>query len=108
MNEPTSEQAIEFIAKYGRRASLTVNKLGGLVPFITAMNSSVGRELLKDDVDRMDVLLEKVYQETANDQEKAEFRYLRDTRFPKVLDRLNNFIKLTQEIQTKTGGTRNG
>jgi hypothetical protein len=73
----TVEQLERFIEKYGRRATNTMSVLGKYEPFIQAIQTDVGKEILRDDIVRHEILLTKIYNDQADDAEKAEFRYLK-------------------------------
>lgn len=73
----TIDQLEEFIERFGRRATNTMSVLGKYEPFMQAIQSEIGRELLQDDISRHEVLLVKIYNDQADDLEKAEFRYLK-------------------------------
>ena len=83
-----------------RDASETLKILGKLAPFVEAMNSEKGQELLKDDVMRHQELLEKIYNEKESDQERAEFRYLK-LRLKVVSERLSRFDEGMAKVKEK-------
>ena len=98
----TIDKAIDdFRVKHGKKADIALTQLGKSLDFVQAINSPIGQELLKDDVIRLDELMEKIYNENATSQELAEFRYLKG-RIAKVKTRLNAYVKQTQEIVNGT------
>lgn len=90
------------------RGTNALSILGRVYPNLdTVFNHPIGKEILKDDIDRVSELLHKVYLETASPQELAELRYLRLTRIPKIIDRVNSYLKALIEVkhtQTTTKG----
>ena len=100
MTNPTVVQVEDYLRRTGKRGSDTIKLLAHLNHFIVAINSDIGKELLKDDVDRSDELLVKIYEENATDQEKAEFRFLK-TRLKKVSERIATYVAKAQEVTNK-------
>ena len=96
------QSAIEDIAGYlsktGKRGAHTLDILGKYQPFVTAVSSTIGWELLKDDIQRHEELLEKIYNEQAEIQELAEFRYLK-LRLRKVSERIAVYLDKLKEIR---------
>jgi hypothetical protein len=89
-----------YLKATGKRGASVLSNLGKLNPYFNAvMGSTIGQELLKDDVDNMEKLLEKIYSENATPQEMAEFRYLRDKRFPVLLKRITYYLEQIGEIK---------
>jgi hypothetical protein len=95
---PSIRQLEEYQEKYGKRAASTLGVLGKLVGFVEAIKSPLGLELLKDDIERVDELLEKMILENITPQELAELRYLKNQRLPKVTGRISTFLKLSKEV----------
>lgn len=98
--EPTLRETEEFLKNRGKRGVETIKALAKLQPFVSAMRSPIGSEILKDDVNRQEELLSKIWNETATDQEKAEFRYLKQ-RLEKISKRLEEYILKGQEVSGK-------
>jgi hypothetical protein len=96
----------KFLKEVGkRRGGLTLSILGRLEPYFNAiMKSEVGKEILRDDINRMDELIMKIYDDEATPQEKAEFSYLRDKRFPAVLSKLKIYLEKLGEIKKVVHG----
>lgn len=92
------EDIAGFLSKTGKRGAQTLDVLGKYQPFVTAISSPIGWELLKDDIARHEELLEKIYNETGTPQELAEFRYLK-YRLRKVSDRINLYLDKLSEIK---------
>jgi len=78
MESALSYKEIEdFVRVLGRRANETLSYLGKNKQFINAISTPVGQELQRDIVLRLDELIGKIWEETASDQERAEFRALK-------------------------------
>ncbi|OHB71864.1 MAG: hypothetical protein A2W23_06345 [Planctomycetes bacterium RBG_16_43_13] len=96
---PTSlEDIAGFLSKTGKRGAQTLDILGKYHPFVTAVSSTIGWELLKDDIQRHEELLDKIYNEQSTPQELAEFRYLK-VRLRKVSDRITIYLDKLKEIK---------
>ena len=96
--EVTVDQLEQFIKRYGRRASHTMSVLGKYDPFVQAIQTEVGQQLMKDDIDRHEYLLNKVYEEQANDSEFAEFRYLK-RRLLTVAERITIWMEAMKSVK---------
>lgn len=96
----TSIEIDKYLAMMGKRGGEILSILGRLHPtFETYVNTMVGKEVLITDVNRMGELLEKIYEENATPEEKAEFRYLRKVRLPYVMSKLDTYFKKVNEIK---------
>ena len=67
-----------FIAKDRGKAKRILSVLGKNQQFLNAVKSPIGQELLNDGIERMELLLEKIVNEEADEKEKAEFRCYRE------------------------------
>ncbi len=77
-----------------------ISALGRLTPQINSMvNSEPGREILNQEINRMEDLFIKIYREEATDIERSEFRYLRDIRLPMIIEKLDIYLKGIEEIK---------
>ena len=101
MREASNIAIEKYIEEGGRRAKNTLSLLGKLLPFVQAINSELGQELLKDDIDRHEDLLVKMYEENITPQELAEFRYLK-MRLKKVSMRVAEYNKGLNEVTSKS------
>lgn len=97
MTAPSMKQVEEYLQKHGRRAANTMKLLGRHQPFIEAISSEIGMQLLQGDIDRHEELLTKLYEENITPQELAEFRYLK-LRLKTVSAKITDYAKLNQEI----------
>lgn len=98
VKEPSINDLEHFLLSNGKRASNTISLLGKLNSFVQAVNSPIGKELLKDDIERHEELLVKLYEENITDQEKAEFRYLK-LRIKRVSERLATYVRNVNEVK---------
>jgi len=96
----TSTEIEKYISMMGKRGGEILSILGRLHPtFETYINTMVGKEILITDVNRMGELFEKIYEENATSEEKAEFRYLKKVRLPYIMDKLDKYFKKVNEIR---------
>ena len=100
MIEPTIDELEGYLKNHGKQASLTVSILGKLQPFMNALKTELGQEILKDDMIQHEILLTKIYNENATIQELAEFRYLKN-RLRKIAERVNTYNEKVREITQK-------
>jgi len=77
MEKLSTESINRFLQTSGKKAARVLNTLGKNQAFMSAIESPVGQELMSDALIRMEGLLDKVIDETATPQEKAEFRALK-------------------------------
>lgn len=63
-----------FLAKSGQRGARVLSVLGRQQGFVDAIESPLGRELLKDAVMLSDQLLDKIVKEEASDADRADYR----------------------------------
>ncbi|MCK5611359.1 hypothetical protein KAR91_56335 [Candidatus Pacearchaeota archaeon] len=66
-----------FLSTRKKDAERVLSVLGKTQGFYEAINTPVGIELLKDATTRMEIILEKMINEEADETERAEFRALR-------------------------------
>lgn len=74
---PTREEVDGYLAKMRRRGERTLSLLGQYQDFISAMNTTVGRELLADLVREHEGLLDKISNLNATDEEKMQYQVVR-------------------------------
>jgi hypothetical protein len=99
MDDITLTEIEKFLKMTRVRGGQIITILGRLHPnFETYMNTEVGRELLKRDVERCDELLEKIYLETSTDLERAEFRLLKK-RIEEIFTKVQNYMKNVNVIK---------
>jgi hypothetical protein len=84
----------------GKKGGMVLSVLGKLQKELdSVVNSSLGSEILRLDILRLEELLVKIYNEQATGQELAEFRYLKNTRLPVIIGKIRKFYELTQEVK---------
>ena len=70
----TAEQLADFLRRKGRVGSQTLSVLGKYRPFVEAINSEVGKEILRDAILVHESLLTKVADLTATPEETMEYK----------------------------------
>lgn len=103
MERPSLNEIQEFLRNKGKKGEMAITLLGKLEPFMQAIQTEVGWELLRDDIARYEELLMKMESETATQQELAEFRYLK-IRTTRIAERVNRYVNSLKEI--KDGKTK--
>lgn len=96
MDNITKDGVRDYVSKHGRRGQMIVDAISKILPTIQVIfDTEVGREILKEDIERCEMLLEKLIEFDATDEDKVEFRYLRDRiiRLGKKLELFFNYIK---------------
>lgn len=76
MSEITADILANYMKKNQRTWSRTLAVLGDTQPFMDAVNSETGRELLKEAISTHEALLSKIARMTATEEEKMEFRVI--------------------------------
>ena len=96
----TLSEIQRYLELTGKKGSLVISILGRLTPQLNSiLNNEMGREMLRDDINRLEELLMKIYKEEATEIERAEFRYLKDRRFPYLIEKLKVYINKVDEIK---------
>ena len=99
----SQDDAREYLTKIGKRGLKTLSVIESLAPFVEAMQTELGAELLKDDIEQHSALINKIYRsliETGNAEQKdvIELR-LRDDRLKKIYDRLKTYSVSVQMVK---------
>lgn len=94
----TEEDVARYAKKRGpQNTGRLLSVLGKDKQFLNAWDSPIGKELMEHDLNKAEMLLEKIITESASPQEKADFRAIREslvyrasriTRYYKNLDNL--------------------
>lgn len=73
------KETIELYARAtdGKRAQKMLKVLGKTHGFVAAFKDKVGQEVLLDALQRTEEILDKIVEETATEEERAEFRALK-------------------------------
>ena len=75
--EITPTQLENFLRKYKKPAVKVLEILGRNQPFYHAVHTPIGKELLKNLMDRLDVLSEKLVSGEMSAEERAEYQVCR-------------------------------
>jgi hypothetical protein len=95
----SKESFSEYLEKHGKRGQMVVDGLSGILSELQMIfETSVGKEILKDDVERCEYLVTLIMEEKASDLEKAEFRYLRG-RIIGIGEKLSKYLDLVNKIK---------
>jgi hypothetical protein len=88
--EVSQEQVIKFLREKGKRGAQTLSVLGKFAPFMEAINSASGAELLRDLNTKHDELLDKISELNATESDRAEYKAVRDM-ILRWCDKINRF-----------------
>lgn len=95
------ESVQAWVDKYGKRHSRAREVLSKLIPGIIAtLGSEIGKEILKDDMDRYGQLLDKAGMAALSQDEAVEYTYLRK-RLTGLVGKINQFLRLQSDLQDK-------
>lgn len=94
----TAEQFANFLRKRGKYGQQTIEVLNKHMPFVEAIETEIGRELLKDAVGLHEALLMKVADLTATPEETMEYKAVRKILL-KWSERIAAYNKEFEEIQ---------
>lgn len=94
--EITPAAIAKFLEVHGKRGMKTLSILGRTKDTYNFVSSDIGRELLGDTMNQMEILLEKIIDMTAKEEEKIEYRVL-----SKFFKTLTNKVGLYLENQRK-------
>jgi len=84
-----------FLNKHGKRGAEILSVLGRNQDFVEAFRSKLGQELLADAIELTQNLLVKIYENKADDNDKADFRAYK--RIIEIWTRRINHIEITKE-----------
>ena len=89
----------QFIATHKQHAARVLDILGKRTPFVDALKSDVGRELINECAVEMNHILDKIFDETATEKDRADFRS-----YKKIATRwatkINEYNKLMNKVLT--------
>jgi hypothetical protein len=97
----TTEQLTDYLKRTGRSGVRTLSTLGYFQPFVEAINSPIGKELLKDALAVSDSLLIKIGDLSATPEETMQYKAMRAilvrwseriSRYEQSLDKLNKGV----------------
>jgi len=96
----TPEQLADYLKRKGKFGSQTLSVLGRHHPFIEAIGSEIGKQLLKDAIGLHERLLSKVATLEATDAEKMEYKAVGSILL-KWSERIATYEKALAEITAK-------
>ena len=103
MDDITFTEVEKFLKITRSRGGRIISLLGRLHPNLeTYLNTEVGRELLKRDIETMDEIFIKIYNETSTDLERAEFRHLK-VRLEEIMGKIELYMKNVNLIKKAVG-----
>ena len=104
----SSDEAREYLSKVGKRGLRHLATIEALSPFVEAMQTELGAEFLKDDIEEHSLLINKIYGELINegkaDQKDVIELKIRHDRLRKIYDRLKTYdvgTKLVKKIASE-------
>jgi len=91
--DPTFDEIEKFLEQTRTKGAKILSVLGKISPEVNVLfNTEVGREILKEDIYRIEELMEKIANFQSTPEDLAELRYLNKVRMPKVLGKLKKYI----------------
>jgi hypothetical protein len=101
----TIDEARTYLSKLGKKGKHTLELIDSLAPFVAAMDTDIGKELLKDDIERHGILINKIYNDLIRDnvasQADAIELKLRHEKLQTIYDRLKSYyvnIKMVKNV----------
>jgi len=99
MDRPTTGDLENYINKVGQpRANKLFSILGKNREFVNALSTTIGTELMKEVVNQMEVLLEKIIEVKATPEELAEYRVLQKISL-NWIKRINTYLRGLKDIK---------
>lgn len=102
----TDEERFNYLSVVGNRGSNILGLITAMRPFIEAMETEIGKELLSDDIAEHAKLMNKIFDSLVKDgkAEQADVILLKllDSRLKKIHDRLANYNKSVEEVKNVT------
>lgn len=91
-----------FRNMFGRRADRTLTILGELFKeFERLYGTEVGREILKEDVERYNTLADEAIKRNLSDLERVELTYLQK-RISTIVEKLDKYFQLLNKIEDRS------
>jgi hypothetical protein len=87
-----------FCTKHGKRSERVTRMLESNADLYEAFSSKLGKVMLKDTMEEMDGLFEKIVSLEATDQEKVEYKVLRE-KISLWASRINAYRRAAQMIE---------
>lgn len=98
--EISQEQVIKFLREKGKRGAQTLSVLGKYAPFMQAIQTEIGAELLRDLNTKHDELLDRISSLTATDSDRAEYLAVKNM----ILRWADKISKYEMELNKLKGG----
>ena len=96
----SADEARVYLTKIGKRGERHLSVIESLAPFVAAIQTDLGSELLRDDIEQHSLLINKIYDELINtgkaEQKDVIELKIRHDRLKKIYDRLK-----TNDVGTK-------
>jgi len=100
--DATLSEIKKYLETTGKHGAQVLSLLGRITPGVHAiLETEIGNEILKDDIKRIEELMDLMYQEKHTDDDRAELRYLR-RRIARISDRIRIYLEGTEEIKKVT------
>ena len=91
----------QYITKNPKQGARVLSQLGKNHQFVNAISDPVGQDIMRDAINQMEGLLEKIVNEESTDAERAEYRAYR-----RILDRwterINRYKTMVDEVNSTT------
>jgi hypothetical protein len=99
----STDDAREYLAKIGKRGLKTLATIESLHPFVEMMETDLGKQFLKDDIEQHSELINKIYESlistgVAEQRDVIELK-LRHDRLKKIYDRLKTYFVSSQMVK---------
>jgi len=96
--EVSQEQVIKFLREKGKRGAQTLSVLGKYAPFMEAINSPLGAELLRDLNTKHEELLEKISDLEATESDCAEYIAVKNL-ILRWCEKINNYERELDKLK---------
>ncbi len=100
---PSPQEITDFRLKAKSKGDVLINQLVKVQPFMEAINTSVGKEILNEGLKQLEKISENIIEEKATLQELAEFRVLYTIlkKWSEKIDFFYNGLKTIKEVALK-------
>jgi len=104
-SKPTEQEIREFVAKHRKLGHTLADILHKIVPQIhEIMETGIGWEILKGDVEKAGTLAVKVLRnENVSDTERFECKYLLFERLPSIAQKITDYYEAVGLIRKESG-----
>jgi hypothetical protein len=95
----TGHDMDKFLAVHSKQKGVLVTGfIKANIGIASALSSDIGKDILKESLSRMNYLLEKIVDNSIDDEERVEYKILRSI-ITKWADKINNWNKVTKGIK---------